>query len=721
MGRVSQRASKSHDRVGGRSATTRARRRSQHGEKGFTLIELLIVVSVMPIIVGAITAGLLTVISLQSSVSSRLGDSGNAQIAQSTFIKDVQSATFITTYGASTPQCGSSSDTQLLGLQWGNTQSDITNGVSTSPSTVVSYDIVPVTNGSTTTYSLVREYCSLGNLATPSSATTVAYDIAGPGVQPPPCTSGAGCNPYDTSHNPPIAWTSSAAVPLVKFEITELNSGYEFTMTANSLAQTPPGAGGSVGPPFSPLTLLNTASGVGASLSMNSLGGSILNITGTGAAGTTIALASTYDSSVLIPGDAALTASSVFTEDPNLASLDGAGGGLGATTPQYYSSVISDPLASIFNSSTAPPASSAWPLSAVSCTVVGSTYTCPAGLYTSDPNFPSGSIVCFCGYSGGGGYGDYEFQNTFKIPSNSTITFDQGEYVFDGSPAISPDVVQSQTLTWTSPPPSSPVNGTTYTPTATASSGLTTAISLGSGSTGCTLTAGVVKITGNGTCLVNANQAGNVSYGPADQIQQVIPIPHSAKTVQTITFTSAQPASEAINATYTPTATAGTGVTVTFAVTGSCSINGSSVVTFTGAGTCDINANAGGNGTYIQAPEAQQAIVIIAGTGVTTITGNNVLFYIPPTATNGSVNFGTNASVELTPLGSGLAIWDASSGATVTITNVATSRNTYGGIYVPGGTVHAMSSSYTGTMSVMFIVAQNLIMDQQLTLNVTGP
>jgi hypothetical protein len=244
---------------------------------------------------------------------------------------------------------------------------------------------------------------------------------------------------------------------------------------------------------------------------------------------------------------------------------------------------------------------------------------------------------------------------------------------------------------------------------------------LGTGSTGCSLTNGVVKFTANGTCLVNANQAGNVSYGPADQIQQVISIPKSGKSVQTINFTSTQPTSEAINATYTPTATAGTGVTVTFAVTGTCSIGGSNLVTFTGAGTCDINANAAANGTYIQAPEAQQAIVVIAGTGVTTITGDNVLFYVPPSG--GSVNFGGTTSVELTPLGSGLAIWDASSNAatSVTITNVATSRNTYGGIYVPGGSVNVTSNSFTGSMSVMFIVAQSVNMAQQLTLNVTGP
>jgi prepilin-type N-terminal cleavage/methylation domain-containing protein len=708
------RASKSQDRNCGRSTTARLRRRSAHGEKGFTLIELLIVTSVMPIIVGAITAGLLTVISLQSSVSGRLGDSGNAQVVQSTFIKDVQSATFITTDATSTPQCGSSSDTQLLGLQWGN------SGISDSPSTVVSYDIVPITNGSVTTYSLVREYCTFGNFTTPSDSTTVATDIAGPGVQPPPCTSSAGCIPTDVSHNPPIAWTSSSAVPLVKFEITELNSNYEFTLTANSLAWTPPGAGGSVSPPFSPLTLLNTVSGAGSSLSMQA--GSILNITGTGAAGTTVALASTYDSSVSIPGDAALTASTVFTEDPNLASLNGAG--LGTMTPEFYfySATTPDPLASLFNSSTAPnnPSLGVWPLPLASCTVSGSTYNCPSGQYNTDPNFPSGSTVTFCGQLQGGvcagGFGDFEFENTLKIPSNSTITFEQGDYVFDGTPAISPDVVQSQTLSWTSTPPASPAINGTYTPAASSSaSGLTATYSV---SGNCSITAGVVKFTANGTCDVNATQAGNATYGPADQIQQVIPIPHSSKTVQTITFTSTQPTSEAINATYTPTATASSGLTPTFAVSGNCSINvGTGVVTFTGAGTCDINASQAGNSTYLQAPVNQQAIVVIAGTGVTTITGSNVLFY----ATSGSINFGANSAVQLTPSGSGLAIWDAGSGATVTINNVATNANTYGGIYVPGGTVHATSSSFTGTMSVMFIVAQNLVMDQQLTVNVTGP
>src|SRR5664280_1528098 len=264
-GRISRRASKWHECDRGRSKVARVRRRSAHDEKGFTLIELIIVVTVMPIIVGAISPGLVTVLSLQSSVSGRLGDSGNAQIM----------------------------------------------------------------------------YCTLPNISTPTSSTTVSYDIADPTIQPPPCTAGAGCNPYDTAngHNKPITWTSPSSVPVVNYEITELNSGYKLTMTANSLAWTPPGANsGTVGPAFSPLTLLSQASGTGADLNMSS--GSILTLTGTGTAGTTMAVASPHDSSASISGDAALAASTVFTEDSNLASLTGLGlvnlANVVTGTPQYY-------------------------------------------------------------------------------------------------------------------------------------------------------------------------------------------------------------------------------------------------------------------------------------------------------------------------------------------------------------------------------------------------
>jgi hypothetical protein len=81
---------------------------------------------------------------------------------------------------------------------------------------------------------------------------------------------------------------------------------------------------------------------------------------------------------------------------------------------------------------------------------------------------------------------------------------------------------RKQTITFTSTNPSPANVGTTYTPTATATSGLTVAITLDAASTGCSLSSGVVSFTAVGTCVVNANQAGDANYAAAAQVQQSI-------------------------------------------------------------------------------------------------------------------------------------------------------------------------------------------------------
>jgi prepilin-type N-terminal cleavage/methylation domain-containing protein len=96
-----------------------SRRARNHSERGFTLIELLIVVTIIPLIIGALASGLITVFSLQSSVSNRLGDTSDAQVVAASFTKDVQSASSIET--TATPLCGPTAQTQLLGLEWGGT------------------------------------------------------------------------------------------------------------------------------------------------------------------------------------------------------------------------------------------------------------------------------------------------------------------------------------------------------------------------------------------------------------------------------------------------------------------------------------------------------------------------------------------------------------------------------------------------------------------------
>jgi hypothetical protein len=84
---------------------------------------------------------------------------------------------------------------------------------------------------------------------------------------------------------------------------------------------------------------------------------------------------------------------------------------------------------------------------------------------------------------------------------------------------------------------------------------------------------------------------------------------------QTIVFTSPAP-TETVGATtpYTPSATASSGLAVTFTIdalstSGSCSI-AAGVVSFSGAGSCIIDANQGGNASFNAAPQVQQTVTV---------------------------------------------------------------------------------------------------------------
>jgi len=207
-------------------------RRGIRPDRGFTLVELLIVVTILPMIVGAITAGLLSVFSLQSSVANRLADSGDAQVVSANFVKDVQSAMQMTT--GPTFSCGSG--TQLLGLEWNNFQ------------TIVSY--AEVQNG--TTYSLVRNYCTTGAASSPTSAFTISYDL--PSAQADPSVTCEvtvnNCAAVNST------WISAQGVTGVKFAITQPKSNYSYALTAVPAAH----AGSSVlGSP----TFLNTSTTCG--------------------------------------------------------------------------------------------------------------------------------------------------------------------------------------------------------------------------------------------------------------------------------------------------------------------------------------------------------------------------------------------------------------------------------------------------------------------------
>ena len=150
-------------------------------EDGFTLIELVIVTLVLPLIIGAIALALVSIFSLQGSVSGRLTGSGDAQVVSSNFEKDVQSAALVSaplqgssyiapTNPAPCASAAQSGDPQVLGLQWGGGQTG-------AMQTEVSYVEVPVVNGSSTTYKLVRNVCQIGSTI-PNSTSVVSSNVS---------------------------------------------------------------------------------------------------------------------------------------------------------------------------------------------------------------------------------------------------------------------------------------------------------------------------------------------------------------------------------------------------------------------------------------------------------------------------------------------------------------------------------------------------------------
>ena len=183
----------------------------------------------------------------------------------------------------------------------------------------------------------------------------------------------------------------------------------------------------------------------------------------------------------------------------------------------------------------------------------------------------------------------------------------------------------NQTITFTSATPgAATVGGATYTAAATASSGLT--VTFTSGSTSVCTSGGtngsVFTFVGNGTCTVDANQAGNGNWNAAPQVQQTFTV----KTNQTITFSTTAPTTASVSgATYTPAATATSGLAVTITVDGSssgiCSIN-AGVVSFQTPGTCVLDANQAGNGSYYAAPQVQQTFTVGKGNQTITFTSD---------------------------------------------------------------------------------------------------
>jgi hypothetical protein len=124
----------------------------------------------------------------------------------------------------------------------------------------------------------------------------------------------------------------------------------------------------------------------------------------------------------------------------------------------------------------------------------------------------------------------------------------------------------------------------------------------------CTVAIDTVHITGAGVCTITASQAGDTTYDPAADVVQSFNI---AQAAQTVTFdplidtTVADPG-------FALTATASSGLPVSYAAAGDCTVAGDTVTVTGVVGSCTITASQAGDADHLAATDVQQTFAILA-------------------------------------------------------------------------------------------------------------
>jgi hypothetical protein len=227
---------------------------------------------------------------------------------------------------------------------------------------------------------------------------------------------------------------------------------------------------------------------------------------------------------------------------------------------------------------------------------------------------------------------------------------------------------QTQAITFTSTAPTgATVGGGAYAVSAVATSGLPVTLSSGTPSV-CAVSGSTVTYVAGGACTVLADQPGNATYAPAPQASQSFSV---AKAVQTVTITSAAPTNAAGGGTYLVTASATSGLAVTFSSTTAsvCTVSGSTV-TFVGSGSCTVVADQPGNTAYAAAAPTSQTFTVAKTAQTITITSS-----APTNAAVGGATYTITATAS-----SGLAVGFATTTPTICTVDAATVT------FVGGGT-----------------------------------
>ena len=156
------------------------------------------------------------------------------------------------------------------------------------------------------------------------------------------------------------------------------------------------------------------------------------------------------------------------------------------------------------------------------------------------------------------------------------------------------------------------INDPPFAVTATASSGLPVTFSIVSGPA--SLSNNVVTLTGSGTVTVRASQAGDSTFNSATNVDRSFVV---AKLPQTITF-GALSKQVVGDDPFALSASASSGLPVSFSVLSGPVILNGNIVTMTGAGLAVLRASQSGDATNAPAPNVDQVLLILPGNNVIT-------------------------------------------------------------------------------------------------------
>jgi len=196
----------------------------------------------------------------------------------------------------------------------------------------------------------------------------------------------------------------------------------------------------------------------------------------------------------------------------------------------------------------------------------------------------------------------------------------------------------TQTITFANPGAQNV--GTPLTLAATASSALPVSF-ISTTTSVCTVSGTTATFIASGTCTIDANQAGNSVYTAAAMVPQTFTVNGEA---QTITF--ANPGTQTVGTplTLSATASSGLGVSFTSTITSICTVSGTTA-TFIASGTCTIDANQAGNTGYAAAAVVPQSFTVNpASTFTIDGGGSSSSISIVPGATTGNT-----ATITVTP------------------------------------------------------------------------